>query len=82
MTDSAVVFLAAPEEKKMLDRPNSKEGWLARAALKPEGRAFVDGAYVGAPSGKTFARTSPVDVVIPVTGANFRAEGGVKAGKM
>ncbi len=32
----------------MLDRPTSKEGWLARAAaLQPEGRAFVDGAYVG-----------------------------------
>ena len=46
----------------MLDRPTSKEGWLARAAaLKPEGRAFVDGAYVGALSGKTFARTSPID---------------------
>jgi gamma-glutamyl-gamma-aminobutyraldehyde dehydrogenase len=65
MTDSAVVFPAAPEEKKMLDRPNCKEVWLARAAaLKPEGRAFIDGAYVGALSGKTFAKTSPVVVVI------------------
>ena len=46
----------------MLDRPTSKEGWLARAAaLQPEGRAFIDGAYVGALSGKTFAKTSPVD---------------------
>jgi gamma-glutamyl-gamma-aminobutyraldehyde dehydrogenase len=46
----------------MLDRPTSKEGWLARAAaLQPEGRAFIDGAYVGALSGKTFARTSPID---------------------
>ena len=46
----------------MLDRPTSKEGWLARAAaLKPEGRAFIDGAYVGALSGKTFAKTSPID---------------------
>ena len=50
------------KEANMLDRPTSKEGWLARAAaLKPEGRAFVDGAYVGALSGKTFARTSPID---------------------
>ena len=46
----------------MLDRPTSKAGWLARAAaLKPEGRAFIDGAYVGALSGKTFAKTSPID---------------------
>jgi gamma-glutamyl-gamma-aminobutyraldehyde dehydrogenase len=46
----------------MLDRPTSKEGWLARAAaLQPEGRAFIDGAYVGALSGKTFAKTSPLD---------------------
>jgi len=46
----------------MLDRPTSKAGWLARAAtLKPEGRAFIDGAYVGAISGKTFAKVSPID---------------------
>ena len=46
----------------MLDRPNSKAAWLARAAaLKPEGRAFIDGAYVPALSGKTFAKTSPID---------------------
>ena len=46
----------------MLDRPNSKDAWLARAAdLIPEGRAFIDGAYVGATSGKTFAKTSPID---------------------
>ncbi len=46
----------------MLDRPNSKAAWLARAAaLKPEGRAFIDGAYVAAASGETFARVSPVD---------------------
>ena len=30
----------------MLDRPTTREGWLARAAsLKIEGRAFIDGAY-------------------------------------
>ena len=46
----------------MLDRPNSREAWLARAAaLQPEGRAFIDGAYVPALSGKTFARVSPID---------------------
>ena len=46
----------------MLDRPNSKAAWLARAAaLQPEGRAFIDGAYVPALSGKTFAKSSPVD---------------------
>ena len=33
----------------MLDRPTTREGWLARAAaLKIEGRAFIDGAYVHA----------------------------------
>ena len=41
----------------MLDRPNSREGWLARAAaLKPDGRAFIDGACVPAIGGATFAR--------------------------
>ena len=46
----------------MLDRPNSKAAWVARAAaLKPEGRAFIDGAYVAAASGETFARVSPID---------------------
>ncbi len=46
----------------MLDRPSTKAAWLARAAaLKPEGRAFIDGAYVPALSGKTFAKTSPID---------------------
>ncbi len=46
----------------MLDRPNSKAAWLARAAtLKPEGRAFIDGAYVASASGESFARISPVD---------------------
>jgi len=46
----------------MLDRPTTREGWLARAAaLKIEGRAFIDGAYVDAFDGKTFAKISPID---------------------
>src|SRR5208282_2430360 len=46
----------------MLDRPTTRDGWLARAAaLKIEGRAFIDGAYVGAVDGATFAKVSPID---------------------
>ncbi len=46
----------------MLDRPATREGWLARAAaLTIEGRAFIDGAYVDALDGATFARISPID---------------------
>lgn len=46
----------------MLDRPTSRTAWLERAAgLKLEGRAFIDGAYVAALSGKTFAKSSPID---------------------
>jgi 4-(gamma-glutamylamino)butanal dehydrogenase len=46
----------------MLDRPNTREGWLARAAaLKIEGRAFIDGAHVPALNGATFAKISPID---------------------
>jgi gamma-glutamyl-gamma-aminobutyraldehyde dehydrogenase len=46
----------------MLDRPNCRAGWQARAdALEIETRAFIDGAYVPACSGKTFARISPID---------------------
>jgi gamma-glutamyl-gamma-aminobutyraldehyde dehydrogenase len=46
----------------MLDRPNSRSAWEARAAaLRPEARAFIDGAYVAAASGETFARISPID---------------------
>ena len=46
----------------MLDRPTTREGWLARAAaLKIEGRAFIDGAYVAAAVGETFAKVSPID---------------------
>jgi gamma-glutamyl-gamma-aminobutyraldehyde dehydrogenase len=33
----------------------------ARAALHPEGRAFIDGDYVAARSGETFPRVSPID---------------------
>jgi len=46
----------------MLDRPTTREGWLARAAaLKIEGRAYIDGAYVAAADGATFAKVSPID---------------------
>ena len=46
----------------MLDRPNSREAWEARARdLVIEGRAFIDGKLVGAVSGSTFAKHSPVD---------------------
>ncbi|HTZ68016.1 MAG TPA: aldehyde dehydrogenase family protein, partial [Roseiarcus sp.] len=46
----------------MLDRPTTREGWLARAAaLKIEGRAFIDGAYVAAADGATFDRVSPIN---------------------
>ena len=46
----------------MLDRPTTRDGWLARAAaLKIEGRAFIDGAYVAAADGATFAKVSPID---------------------
>lgn len=38
------------------------ETWRARsAALRPEGRAFIDGRYADAQSGATFAGTSPID---------------------
>ncbi len=46
----------------MLDRPLTREGWTARAAaLAIEGRAFIDGAYVPALDGATFAKLSPID---------------------
>ncbi len=46
----------------MLDRPNTREGWIARAAsLAIEGRAFISGAYVDALDGGTFAKVSPID---------------------
>jgi len=38
----------------------TKEEWIARAArLRPEGRAFIDGAYRTALSGKTFVDINP-----------------------
>src|ERR1700722_6994088 len=46
----------------MLDRPNSKAGWQARARdLRIETRAFIGGAYVAARSGGRVARVSPID---------------------
>jgi gamma-glutamyl-gamma-aminobutyraldehyde dehydrogenase len=46
----------------MLDRPTSRAAWQARAdALNIETRAFINGVYVAARSGKTFARVSPID---------------------
>lgn len=40
----------------------TRDDWLARAAaLKPEGRAFIDGDHRAAASGKTFTRLSPID---------------------
>ena len=46
----------------MLDRPTSRSGWEARAAaLRIEGRAFIDGRYAPAASGRSFVRTSPID---------------------
>jgi gamma-glutamyl-gamma-aminobutyraldehyde dehydrogenase len=46
----------------MLDRPTTKEAWIARArATIPEGRAFINGEYVPAKSGKTFDKISSMD---------------------
>ncbi|WP_413990144.1 aldehyde dehydrogenase [Labrys okinawensis] len=46
----------------MLDKSPTRSDWEAKAAaLKAEGRAFIDGVYVPARSGKTFAKTSPID---------------------
>jgi gamma-glutamyl-gamma-aminobutyraldehyde dehydrogenase len=46
----------------MPDRPVTREGWTARAAaLKIEGRAFIDGVYVPTLDGATFAKISPID---------------------
>ncbi len=42
--------------------PSSRDAWDAAAAqIRPEGRAFVNGQYVAAKSGKTFAKTTPID---------------------
>lgn len=46
----------------MLTTPLTRSDWEAKAAaLKPEGRAFIDGRYVPTLSGKTFTKTSPID---------------------
>ncbi|HZH10705.1 MAG TPA: aldehyde dehydrogenase [Microvirga sp.] len=45
-----------------MTRPKTRADWEAKArALKIEGRAFIDGTYVEARSGKRFARISPID---------------------
>jgi gamma-glutamyl-gamma-aminobutyraldehyde dehydrogenase len=72
--ENSVSFRASPKQwsalrqsetevsSSMLDRPTTREGWLARAAaLKIEGRAFIDGAYVAAADSATFAKVSPID---------------------
>eukprot|EP01037_Dinobryon_pediforme_P032288 gene32288-37162_t len=42
--------------------PSSRAAWEAAASqIRPEGRAFINGAYVTAKSGKTFAKISPID---------------------
>ncbi|MBP0583459.1 aldehyde dehydrogenase [Labrys sp. LIt4] len=46
----------------MLTTPRTRSDWEAKAAaIEPEGRAFIDGRYVPALSGKTFAKASPID---------------------
>ena len=46
----------------MLDRPTTKDQWIARArATTPDGRAFINGHYVHAKSGKTFDKISSAD---------------------
>ena len=45
----------------MSDRPTTRAGWEDRAAaLRIEGRAFIDGRFVPAASGRAFARVSPI----------------------
>jgi 4-(gamma-glutamylamino)butanal dehydrogenase len=60
---SALIRLPSPREVAfMLDRPTTRESWLARAAaFKVEGRAFIDGAYFDALDGAAFAKVSPID---------------------
>ena len=42
--------------------PSSRQAWEAvAAAVKPEGRAFINGQFVPAKSGRTFTKTSPID---------------------
>ena len=42
--------------------PSSREAWEAAASqIRPEGRAFINGQYVPAKSGRTFTKGSPID---------------------
>ncbi|HUG63156.1 MAG TPA: aldehyde dehydrogenase family protein, partial [Methylomirabilota bacterium] len=42
--------------------PATRADWeTAAGILKPEGRCFIDGRFVGAASGRTFEKVSPVD---------------------
>ena len=46
----------------MLDKPASRADWEKKAAaLRPEGRALIDGNLVPAADGATFAKASPID---------------------
>ena len=46
----------------MSTMPTTRAEWEARvSALKPEGRAFIDGRYVAAQSGKTFTKHTSID---------------------
>jgi 4-(gamma-glutamylamino)butanal dehydrogenase len=46
----------------MLTTAPTRSDWEAKAAaLKTEGRAFIDGRYVPSLAGRTFAKTSPID---------------------
>ena len=45
-----------------MNKPQSRAEWQARAqALEIRGKAFIDGRYVDAASGKTFECVSPID---------------------
>ena len=45
-----------------MSAPRTRDTWQAIAdGLRPETRAFIDGAWVDAASGKTFACVSPID---------------------
>lgn len=42
--------------------PRTRAHWeAAAAAIRPEGRAFIDGRYVDAASGRRFAKIGPID---------------------
>jgi acyl-CoA reductase-like NAD-dependent aldehyde dehydrogenase len=47
---------------KTTSQPATRADWeTAAGVLRPEGRCFIDGEFVPAISGKTFAKVSPVD---------------------